>query len=226
MTCPHCGTLNPGDGDACASCRRPLAPRSRTCYQHPERGAVSSCGRCDRHLCEECRVFVTGAIYCAEHAREILRGADDPMNMVVVNPDEAMPATFGQRVQSAVVDALIYAAYLVIVYIAMWALIGSPPSHPDAGGWRALFWMLAILMPAGYLLYGNASGGRTLGKEACGLLAVRDDGTMMDINTAAVRALLSILGLLAGGVGFWAILWDSRSRALHDVWTRTIVVQD
>ena len=34
-----------------------------------------------------------------------------------------------------------------------------------------------------------------------------------------------VIGLLAGGIGFWAILWDPKNRALHDRWSRTIVVQ-
>jgi len=228
MICSHCGRLNPDDGKTCASCERPLAEQGESCFVHADLPAVARCSRCEAPLCEECRITVGGSPYCLEHADSVSRVAEQVTMRTarVVDVAECPPATFGQRVQAGLIDVVLIAVYLVILYIALWAMIGSPPSHPDAGGWRFLFWLMATLGPLGYLVYENAAGGRTIGKELSDLIALREDGTIMDFDTAALRSVLSVLGLLVGGIGFWAILWDPQNRALHDRWSHTIVVQD
>jgi uncharacterized RDD family membrane protein YckC len=228
MICPHCGRLNQNDAETCVGCRRALAAPDEACAVHSDRPAVAYCSRCDTALCEECRVLVGGSPYCLEHADSVSGQAEQAVLRTarVVDVTERRVATFAQRVQAGLIDVTLAAVYLVILYIALWAVIGSPPSHPDAGGWRVLFWLMAVLGPVGYLVYENASGGRTVGKELSDLIALREDGTMMDFDTAALRSLLSVLSLLLGGIGFWVILWDPRCRALHDRWTHTIVIQD
>jgi uncharacterized RDD family membrane protein YckC len=46
----------------------------------------------------------------------------------------------------------------------------------------------------------------------------------MDAQTGALRGLLSAVGFLVGGIGFWYILWDPQRRALHDRLLGTVVV--
>jgi uncharacterized RDD family membrane protein YckC len=66
--------------------------------------------------------------------------------------------------------------------------------------------------------------GQTAGKAATDIIALREDGTLMDAQTGALRGLLSAVGFLVGGIGFWYILWDPQRRALHDRLLGTVVV--
>lgn len=229
MTCSHCGRLNPDESEACIQCGRPLAAgAAEMCAEHPLRRAIAACSQCDKPLCEQCRVSVSGSPYCAEHAVEVTtaaRSGGAPGTPVVDIATKA-PATFGQRVASGFVDLLLYAAFLMIIYLLLWIFAGLPPTDPSAGGWRTLFRVLALLTPLAYLTYENAAGGRTVGKAASDLIALREDGSLMDFPTAALRAILSMAGFLLGGIGFWYILWDPAQRALHDRWTRTVVIRD
>ena len=229
MVCSHCGRLNPNESETCARCGRPLAATAADmCAVHPDRRAIARCCQCDRALCDECNVLVGGSPYCEEHADglTVSGSAGGLLDAPVVNIAAKSPANFGQRLQAGLIDLVLYGVFLLILYILLWSFVGSPPTHEDAGGWRVLFWLLAILAPLAYLIAENASGGRTIGKSASDLIALREDGRIMDLETAALRAVLSLLGFLLGGIGFWAILWDPKCRALHDRWTHTIVIRD
>jgi uncharacterized RDD family membrane protein YckC len=142
----------------------------------------------------------------------------------VLNMAEKATASFAQRLGAGVIDLALIAIYVLIIYLVLWALSGSPPVDSDAGGWRALFWLMVVLGPLGYLCWENADDGQTVGKAVTDLIALRADGTLMDAQTGALRGLLSALGFLLGGVGFWYILWDPDRRALHDRLLGTVVV--
>lgn len=225
MICAHCGALNPNGSEKCVHCgRQPIAGGTVMCSDHPHRVSTGVCLLCDKPLCDECQVLIEGSTYCRTDAAPI-DGADEGHNPPVINPADAVAATFMDRITAGVLDLAIIAAYLLVIYLVLWALTGSPPSYPDAGGWQVLFWLLAVLGPVGYLCWENADGGQTAGKSASGLIVLREDGTLMDARTGVLRGLLSAVGFLIGGIGFWYMLWSPNKRALHDQLLGTIVVK-
>jgi len=66
-----------------------------------------------------------------------------------------------------------------------------------------------------YLAAFTACGGQTLGKMTMGLRVVADDGAVPP-GAAAVRAVVSLGGAAAGGLGFLPALFDGEHRGLHD----------
>lgn len=229
MICVHCGTLNPNGAERCAHCGRPpLAGAVEMCATHPDREAVATCGICDKPLCDHCVVRVAGSAYCPEHAVSLAAPPTETGSAYarpVVNISAARPSTFGERVGAGVLDLALIIIYLLILYLVLWALSGSPPTQTDAGGWRAVFWLLAVLAPLAYLCWENADNGQTLGKTGTDLIALKEDGTLMDARTGALRGLLSALFFALGGIGFWYMLWSPDHRALHDHILKTVVVK-
>jgi uncharacterized RDD family membrane protein YckC len=114
----------------------------------------------------------------------------------------------------------------MIVYLVFWALAGSPPTDADAAGWRIVFWLLVVGAPLGYFIYENVDDGQTVGKAVTDIIALRADGTLMDAKTGLLRGLLSVLGFLLGGIGFWYMFFDTNHLALHDRLLGTVVVSE
>ncbi|MEQ9499035.1 MAG: RDD family protein [Deltaproteobacteria bacterium] len=79
-----------------------------------------------------------------------------------------------------------------------------------------------------YLVYSvlaHTFGGRTLGKLALGLELVNTKtGERVTPLRAILRAVFGLVGLLAGGIGYFWLLLDRRGRTLHDHLARTTVV--
>ncbi len=79
-----------------------------------------------------------------------------------------------------------------------------------------------------YLVYSvlaHTFGGRTLGKLALGLELVNtNNGERVTPLRAILRAVFGLVGLLAGGIGYFWLLLDRRGRTLHDHLARTTVV--
>jgi uncharacterized RDD family membrane protein YckC len=228
MICAHCGTLNEDDRPECVHCGRPpFSEGGDMCAVHPDRAASGCCAICDLPLCDECEVRVAGTVYCAAHAEGLGAAEAAPGGLrttPVLDVSTKQPASFAQRVQAGAIDLILMGVYLMIVYLVLWALSGSPPTDPDAAGWRVVFWLLVVLGPLGYLVYENVDDGQTAGKAATDIIALRADGTLMDAQTGALRGLLSAVSFVVGGIGFWYILWDPQGRALHDRILGTVVV--
>ncbi|GAA1599343.1 RDD family protein [Streptomyces globosus] len=72
------------------------------------------------------------------------------------------------------------------------------------------------------------SGGRSLGKLACGLRVVRDDGGPIRFRHALVRGAMGVVELLLtfGAVACTASLVSERGRRLGDVFAGTLVVRE
>ncbi|MEV4196082.1 RDD family protein, partial [Streptomyces toxytricini] len=72
------------------------------------------------------------------------------------------------------------------------------------------------------------SGGRSLGKLACGLRVVRDDGGPIRFRHALVRGAMGVVELLLtfGSVACAASLVSERGRRIGDVFAGTLVVRE
>jgi uncharacterized RDD family membrane protein YckC len=131
---------------------------------------------------------------------------------------------------------------------------GYAPVLPQAlqgrefASWGARFaatiidWIILLvgLVIFGYLLHAfmmareGEKNGMTLGKQALGITAIREDGQPWNFGTSLLRELV-IKGLLVGTIGGfffipWLVnylwpLWDERKQALHDKLVTSYVVK-
>jgi hypothetical protein len=88
-------------------------------------------------------------------------------------------------------------------------------------------WYLAppLLVWLACLWIGNAAG-ISPGKAITGLRVVgASTGRRPGVGPGLARALLSLLSVLAGGLGLWWALARSQRRAWHDRWTDTVVIR-
>lgn len=143
-------------------------------------------------------------------------------------------ATGLRRIGAATIDAVI-----VLALVAVPALVGvfgdaignASVFDPDdmsallVGGELTLPLLLLIVLSFVYPAVAHTLGGRTLGKLALGLELVRTrTGERPSTLRSFLRALVGLLSLSLGGLGYFWLIVDRRGRALHDHLTATSVV--
>jgi uncharacterized RDD family membrane protein YckC len=130
---------------------------------------------------------------------------------------------FGAFIVDFVVVATSFAIGGRVFEFVVTALRGHAFSLSDAPVFSRVAFVVWVFI---YCAYPLAIAGRTVGLAAAGLRVVRRDGTDLDARHAVVRVLTFPLSFLAFGLGFFLILVDRESRALHDVIAGTVVVYD
>ena len=132
-----------------------------------------------------------------------------------------VPAPLWRRLASAVYDALLLAAILMVVTMADLFLVRGV-----VGLAYEVHVLRAELLIATVLFFGFSwtRGGQTLGMRAWRLQLRRTDGRPVNWPTALSRFAFAVLAWLPLGLG---VLWcaiDSRRRAWHDTLSGTEVV--
>ncbi|CAM5708806.1 RDD family protein OS=Streptomyces alboniger OX=132473 GN=CP975_13765 PE=4 SV=1 [Streptomyces alboniger] len=138
---------------------------------------------------------------------------------------ELRPAKLPSRALALVIDlAVAWAVYLAVTV----GVVASTASLDDAAA--------AAVAVAGFLLVlvgvpiavETLSHGRSLGKLACGLRVVRDDGGPIRFRHALVRGAMGVVEILMtfGVVACIASLVSARGRRLGDVFAGTLVVRE
>lgn len=147
------------------------------------------------------------------------------------------------RVGAAVIDGLIVAIPAALLGLAFAELVdpGSVNQYFDEGESVAVNLGFALLSLFTYLVYkgmfmarAGSANGQSLGMQLVNIRVVREDSQPVTWGTVALRETL-IKGVLFGWLGIFTIfiatlldylwpLWDSESRALHDMLARTRVV--
>ena len=135
------------------------------------------------------------------------------------------PAGLGIRIASGLIDLVI----TVIVFVIAVFVIVTAALQTDA----ALMWAAFIVLNIVVFLVFPASletltGGKTIGKLACGLRTVRDDAGSITFQHAFVRALIGFVEIYAftGVPAFFSALISSRGKRLGDYAAGTYVVRD
>lgn len=85
---------------------------------------------------------------------------------------------------------------------------------------------VSALLSLLYVLIGWARSGRTLGKAACRIRVIREDGSALGLGGAIVRLLGYMLSSLTFGIGYIMVAFTDRKRGLHDMIAGTVVVKD
>lgn len=87
---------------------------------------------------------------------------------------------------------------------------------------QVLFNLLLLLYNAGC----EASSMKgSLGKKACGLVVVDQDGEGLKFGTALLRSFGKVLSIYFWGLGTLSIFWTEGKQALHDIIAKTYVVR-
>ncbi|WP_031481218.1 RDD family protein [Streptomyces bicolor] len=138
---------------------------------------------------------------------------------------ELRPAKLPSRALAVLVDL----AVAVIAYIAVTIGVVAATASLDEAAQTALsIATFVLLLVGGPIAVETLSHGRSLGKLACGLRVVRDDGGPIRFRHALVRGLIGVIEILMtlGVVAVIASLVSARGRRLGDVFAGTLVVRE
>ncbi|CAL9532134.1 RDD family protein [Streptomyces sp. enrichment culture] len=138
---------------------------------------------------------------------------------------EVRPARLPSRALAVLLDL----AAAVAVYIGVTiGLVTATASLDEAARTAISIAAFVLVLVGGPIVVETLSHGRSLGKMACGLRVVRDDGGPIRFRHALVRGLIGVIEILMtlGVVACIASLVSARGRRLGDVFAGTLVVRE
>ncbi|MCX5169418.1 RDD family protein [Streptomyces antibioticus] len=138
---------------------------------------------------------------------------------------ELRPARLPSRGMATLLDlAVTLVAYMVVSL----ALLAATASLDEAAQMAVSIATFLLVLVGGPIAVETLSHGRSLGKMACGLRVVRDDGGPIRFRHALVRGALGVVEILLtlGVVACIASLVSARGRRLGDVFAGTLVVRE
>ncbi len=135
------------------------------------------------------------------------------------------PARLPSRALAILLDLAVYVTVYVLLTVGLTLATASLDPAAQAAVGVACFLLLLVGVP---IAVETLSHGRSLGKLACGLRVVRDDGGPIRFRHALVRGALGVVELLLtfGTVAAVASLVSVRGRRLGDVFAGTLVVRE
>ncbi|MGW3492431.1 RDD family protein [Streptomyces sp. NPDC001020] len=138
---------------------------------------------------------------------------------------ELRPAKLPSRALAVLLDLVVTMAAYVIVMIAV---VASTSGLDDAAQTAMSIAAFVLVLVGGPIAVETLSHGRSLGKLACGLRVVRDDGGPIRFRHALVRGAIGLVEILMtfGVVACIASLVSARGRRLGDVFAGTLVVRE
>lgn len=138
---------------------------------------------------------------------------------------ELRPAKLPSRALAVLLDlAVAVIAYIVVTI----GVVAATASLDEAAQTALSIAMFVLLLVGGPIAVETLSHGRSLGKLACGLRVVRDDGGPIRFRHALVRGLIGVIEILMtlGVVAVISSLVSTRGRRLGDVFAGTLVVRE
>ncbi|MGA5359495.1 RDD family protein [Streptomyces purpurascens] len=138
---------------------------------------------------------------------------------------ELRPARLPSRALAVLLDLVAAMA----VYVAVTIVLVTSTASLDEAAQTALSIATFVLVLVGApIAVETLSHGRSLGKMACGLRVVRDDGGPIRFRHALVRGLIAVIEILMtfGVVACIASFVSARGRRLGDVFAGTLVVRE
>ncbi|MCX3063905.1 RDD family protein [Streptomyces beihaiensis] len=138
---------------------------------------------------------------------------------------ELRPAKLPSRALAVLIDLVVTFAVYIAVTMAVVAATASLDDAAVAALSVALFLLVLVGIP---IAVETLSHGRSLGKLACGLRVVRDDGGPIRFRHALVRGAVGVVEILLtfGVVACIASLVSARGRRVGDVFAGTLVVRE
>ncbi|CCK29651.1 integral membrane protein [Streptomyces davaonensis JCM 4913] len=138
---------------------------------------------------------------------------------------ELRPARLPSRALAVLLDLVVAVAVYIAVTIGLVAATASLDEAAQIAVSIASFILVLVGAP---IAVETLSQGRSLGKMACGLRVVRDDGGPIRFRHALVRGAIGVIEILLtfGVVACVASLVSARGRRLGDVFAGTLVVRE
>ncbi|RPF33951.1 RDD family protein [Streptomyces sp. TLI_185] len=138
---------------------------------------------------------------------------------------ELRPARLPSRALAVLLDLVVAMVVYVVLTIA---LVAATASLDDAAQIAVSIATFVLVLVGGPIAVETLSHGRSLGKLACGLRVVRDDGGPIRFRHALVRGGIGVVEILLtfGVVACIASLVSARGRRLGDVFAGTLVVRE
>ncbi|MEW1778959.1 RDD family protein [Streptomyces sp. NPDC086777] len=138
---------------------------------------------------------------------------------------ELRPARLPSRALAVLLDLIV--AFTVYIGVSI-GLAAATASLDDAAQVALAIATFLLVLVGAPIAVETLSHGRSLGKLACGLRVVRDDGGPIRFRHALVRGALGVVEILAtfGVVACIASLVSARGRRLGDVFAGTLVVRE
>lgn len=135
------------------------------------------------------------------------------------------PAKLPSRALALAIDLVAVGMVFVLVSIGLALATATLDDAAVAAVTVATFLLVLVGAP---VAVETLSHGRSLGKLACGLRVVRDDGGPIRFRHALVRGTMGVVEILAtfGVVAAIASLVSARGRRLGDVFAGTLVVRE
>ncbi|MFJ2923374.1 RDD family protein [Streptomyces sp. NPDC087307] len=135
------------------------------------------------------------------------------------------PAKLPSRALALAIDLAVVGAVFVLVSIGLALATASLDDAAFAAVSVAAFLLVLV---GGPIAVETLSHGRSLGKLACGLRVIRDDGGPIRFRHALVRGAMGVVEILMtfGVVACIASLVSARGRRLGDVFAGTLVVRE
>lgn len=138
---------------------------------------------------------------------------------------ELRPAKLPSRALAVLLDlAVAVTAYIVVTI----GLVAATASLDEAARMALSIASFVLVLVGAPIAVETLSHGRSLGKMACGLRVVRDDGGPIRFRHALVRGLIGVIEILMtfGVIACIASLVSARGRRLGDVFAGTLVVRE
>ncbi|MFB7112623.1 RDD family protein [Streptomyces sp. NPDC056190] len=138
---------------------------------------------------------------------------------------EVRPARLPSRALAVLLDLVVTVTVYIVVSLA---LMASTASLDDAARVAVSIATFLLVLVGGPIAVETLTHGRSLGKVACGLRVVRDDGGPIRFRHALVRGAIGVVEILLtfGVVACIASLVSARGRRLGDVFAGTLVVRE
>ena len=135
------------------------------------------------------------------------------------------PASLGVRIASGLVDVVLTGVLLVIVIFTF--LLAALPADAALGHVAVVGTLIVVFLVVPTTIE-TLTRGKSLGKWAFGLRAVRDDAGPISFQHAFVRALVAVVEVyaLGGGPAFFCALLSPRGKRLGDYAAGTYVVRE
>ncbi|QDQ11911.1 RDD family protein [Streptomyces spectabilis] len=138
---------------------------------------------------------------------------------------ELRPAKLPSRALALLIDMVVAWSVYLAVTLGLLAATASLDDAAAAAIAVATFVLVLVGVP---IAIETLSHGRSLGKLACGLRVVRDDGGPIRFRHALVRGAVGVVEILLmfGVIACIASLVSARGRRLGDVFAGTLVVRE
>ncbi|MER5571937.1 MULTISPECIES: RDD family protein [Streptomyces] len=135
------------------------------------------------------------------------------------------PARVPSRALAFALDLFVYLTGYLLISVGLLVATASLDEAAAAAVTVASFVLVLVGVP---IAVETLSHGKSLGKLACGLRVVREDGGPIRFRHALVRGAMGVVELLAtfGSVACIASLVSERGRRLGDVFAGTLVIRE